>query len=52
MNNHDKRILDFHLANLEFGIGAPLRTVALKDWDQDDPNGFSGSHMTGKFKIF
>ncbi|KAL3094890.1 hypothetical protein niasHT_025694 [Heterodera trifolii] len=48
MNNTDKRILDFHLANLEYAIGAPLDKVAMKDWDQDDPYGFSGSHMTVK----
>uniref|UniRef100_A0A914MS53 Uncharacterized protein n=1 Tax=Meloidogyne incognita TaxID=6306 RepID=A0A914MS53_MELIC len=46
MNDYDKRILDFHLANLESSIGAPLRTVALKDWDQDDLYGFDGSHIT------
>jgi len=51
MNDYDKRILDFHLANLESSIGAPLRTVALKDWDQDDLYGFDGSHITGKFLI-
>nr|CAD2176587.1 unnamed protein product [Meloidogyne enterolobii] len=51
MNDYDKRILDFHLANLESDIGAPLRTVALKDWDQDDLYGFDGSHITGKFLI-
>lgn len=48
MNNYDKRILDFHLANLESSIGAPLRTVALKDWDQDDPYVFDGSDITVK----
>ncbi|KAL3102688.1 hypothetical protein niasHT_027776 [Heterodera trifolii] len=48
MNNTDKRILDFHLANLEYAIGAPLDKVAMKDWDQDDPYEFGGSHMTVK----
>uniref|UniRef100_A0A914I0B2 Lysine-specific histone demethylase n=1 Tax=Globodera rostochiensis TaxID=31243 RepID=A0A914I0B2_GLORO len=48
MNRVDKRILDFHLANLEYGIGAQLERVAMKDWDQDDPYGFAGSHMTVK----
>ncbi|KAL3091816.1 hypothetical protein niasHS_004532 [Heterodera schachtii] len=48
MNNTDKRILDFHLANLEYAIGAPLDKVSMKDWDQDDPYEFAGSHMTVK----
>ena len=51
MNNVDKRILDFHLANLEYAIGAPLDKVALKDWDLDDPHGFAGSHMAGKIYL-
>ncbi|CAK5010213.1 unnamed protein product [Meloidogyne enterolobii] len=51
MNDYDKRILDFHLASLESSIGAPLRTVALKDWDQDDLYGFDGSHITGSCKF-
>ncbi|KAI3409877.1 Lysine-specific histone demethylase 1A [Globodera pallida] len=48
MNRVDKPILDFHLANLEYGIGAQLERVSMKDWDQDDPYGFAGSHMTVK----
>ena len=48
MNAMDLRILDFHLANLEYAVGAPLNTVALKDWDLDEPFGFAGSHMTVK----
>jgi lysine-specific histone demethylase 1 len=49
MNDVDKRILDFHLANLEYANGAPINSVALKDWNLDDPYGFAGSHVTGTF---
>lgn len=48
MNSVDKRILDFHLANLEYAIGGSLDSVSMKDWDQDDPYGFAGSHITGR----
>lgn len=50
MNTTDKRILDFHFANLEYGNGASLYSTALKDWDQDDIYEFEGCHMMSKFK--
>uniref|UniRef100_A0A915E8E6 Lysine-specific histone demethylase n=1 Tax=Ditylenchus dipsaci TaxID=166011 RepID=A0A915E8E6_9BILA len=47
MNSTDKRILDFHFANLEYGIGSTLNSTSLKEWDQDDSFEFEGSHMMG-----
>lgn len=51
MNATDKRILDFHLANLEYGIGSSVYSASLKDWDHDDDFAFDGSHMMGLFLI-
>ncbi|KAI1711721.1 flavin containing amine oxidoreductase domain-containing protein [Ditylenchus destructor] len=48
MNSTDKRILDFHFANLEYGIGGSLYSTSLKEWDQDDVFEFEGSHMMVK----
>uniref|UniRef100_A0A914BWE4 SWIRM domain-containing protein n=1 Tax=Acrobeloides nanus TaxID=290746 RepID=A0A914BWE4_9BILA len=45
MNTTDKRILDFHFANLEYGNGASLYSTSLKEWDQDDIYEFEGCHM-------
>lgn len=30
----DRRILDWHMANLEFANAAPLSCLSLKYWDQ------------------
>ncbi|KAF8366201.1 spr-5 [Pristionchus pacificus] len=46
MNNYDRRVLDFHLANLEYANGTRLRNLSLRHWDQDDENEIAGSHMT------
>ncbi|CAF1159169.1 unnamed protein product [Didymodactylos carnosus] len=43
----DRRILDWHCANLEFANAAPLSCLSLKYWDQDDEYEFSGCHLTG-----
>ncbi|CAF0983055.1 unnamed protein product, partial [Didymodactylos carnosus] len=42
----DRRILDWHCANLEFANAAPLSCLSLKYWDQDDEYEFSGCHLT------
>lgn len=47
MNSTDKRILDFHFANLEYAIGTSLTNSSLKEWDQDDGFEFDGSHLMG-----
>lgn len=36
--------MDWHLANLEFANAAPLNTLSLKYWDQDDDFEFIGCH--------
>lgn len=58
----DRRILDWHMANLEFANAAPLNCLSLKYWDQgnhkkmreemlrlfsDDEFEFTGCHLTG-----
>lgn len=47
MNATDKRILDFHFANLEYANGTLLINSSLKEWDQDDGFEFEGSHLMG-----
>ncbi|UJR21936.1 hypothetical protein I4U23_025005 [Adineta vaga] len=42
----DRRILDWHIANLEFANAAPLNCLSLKYWDQDDEYEFTGCHLT------
>ncbi|CAF4965406.1 unnamed protein product, partial [Rotaria sp. Silwood1] len=42
----DRRILDWHMANLEFANAAPLNCLSLKYWDQDDEYEFTGCHLT------
>ena len=37
-------MLDWHFANLEFANAAPLRTLSLRTWDQDDPHEMQGAH--------
>lgn len=38
------RLMRWHIANLEYGCAAPIDSVSLKYWDQDDPYGFIGDH--------
>ena len=40
----ERRLLQWHVANLEYGCGAPLHDVSLRHWDQDDAWAFGGSH--------
>ncbi len=51
MENHnpplsdlEKKVVDWHLANLEYACAARLELVALHEWDQDDQFEFSGEH--------
>lgn len=46
LSSSDRRVLDWHFANLEFANATPLNNLSLKHWDQDDDFGFSGSHLT------
>ncbi|KAK6024970.1 amine oxidase, partial [Ostertagia ostertagi] len=45
MNQRDRRLLDFHFANLEFVSGGTLDKLSLQHFDQDDEFQFTGSHM-------
>jgi hypothetical protein len=40
----ERQLLDWHFANLEFANAAPLRTLSLRTWDQDDPHEMQGAH--------
>jgi hypothetical protein len=35
LSDLEKRLLQWHIANLEYGCGAPLAQVSLKPWDPD-----------------
>uniref|UniRef100_A0A8R1TPQ1 SWIRM domain-containing protein n=1 Tax=Onchocerca volvulus TaxID=6282 RepID=A0A8R1TPQ1_ONCVO len=48
MNEMDKKILDFHIANLEYFIGASIDEVSLKHWNQKADYGLEGPNMYGK----
>ncbi|KIH64178.1 amine oxidase [Ancylostoma duodenale] len=45
MNQRDRRLLDFHFANLEYVSGGTLEKLSLQHFDQDDEFQFTGSHM-------
>ncbi|KAM3721875.1 Lysine-specific histone demethylase 1A [Dirofilaria immitis] len=45
MNEMDKRILDFHIANLEYFIGASIDDVSLKHWNLKADYGMQGPNM-------
>ena len=40
----ERRLLDWHFANLEFANAAALRELSLRTWDQDDPHEMQGAH--------
>ncbi|KAK8944699.1 hypothetical protein KSP39_PZI008343 [Platanthera zijinensis] len=41
----ERRVMDWHFANLEYGCAAPLEHVSLPYWNQDDVyGGFGGPH--------
>ncbi|CAH8647347.1 unnamed protein product [Dicrocoelium dendriticum] len=40
----ERRILDWHLANLEFANATELNNLSLRHWDQDDMFELSGEH--------
>uniref|UniRef100_A0A914V6G4 Amine oxidase domain-containing protein n=1 Tax=Plectus sambesii TaxID=2011161 RepID=A0A914V6G4_9BILA len=48
MNLLDRRILDWHIANLEYANATWLNNLSLKHWDQDDEFEFAGCHMSGE----
>lgn len=40
----ERRVLDWHFANLEYGCASDLAHVSLNEWDQDDQYEFHGDH--------
>jgi len=40
----ERRLFEWHLANLEFANAAEAGSLSLVDWDQDDPNELLGDH--------
>ncbi|XP_020572869.1 lysine-specific histone demethylase 1 homolog 3 [Phalaenopsis equestris] len=41
----ERRVMDWHFANLEYGCAASLKEVSLPYWNQDDVyGGFGGAH--------
>ena len=40
----ERRLLDWHLANLEFANAARASSLSLRSWDQDDPHEMQGAH--------
>lgn len=41
----ERRVMDWHFANLEYGCAALLKEVSLPHWNQDDAyGGFGGAH--------
>ncbi|KAJ1374123.1 hypothetical protein KIN20_036730 [Parelaphostrongylus tenuis] len=45
MNQRDRRLLDFHFANLEYVTGGTLDKLSLHYFDQEDEFQLAGSHM-------
>ena len=45
MNAHDKTIVNFHKANLEYANGCPLHKISLEYWDADDEWDLDGAHF-------
>eukprot|EP00742_Colponemidia_sp_Colp-10_P007272 GILJ01007818.1.p1 GENE.GILJ01007818.1~~GILJ01007818.1.p1 ORF type:complete len:1106 (+),score=173.52 GILJ01007818.1:69-3386(+) len=44
LSDVEKRIYNWHFANLEYSTGTDLANLSLLHWDQDDMNEFSGNH--------
>ncbi|GLG98629.1 Possible lysine-specific histone demethylase 1 [Gryllus bimaculatus] len=46
LSSRDRRILDWHLANLEYANATPLNNLSLKQWNEEDTDGaeISGGH--------
>ncbi|KAJ1296487.1 hypothetical protein BS78_01G304600 [Paspalum vaginatum] len=41
----ERRVMNWHFAHLEYGCAAPLKSVSLPYWNQDDVyGGFGGAH--------
>jgi hypothetical protein len=40
----ERKLLDWHMANLEFANAQLLRRLSMRSWDQDDPHELPGAH--------
>ena len=40
-----RRLINWHVANLEYGCAAELSKVSLKYWDQDDSYEWAGDRI-------
>ena len=52
LTTSERRLLNWHWANLEYGCSAPLRDVSLPHWNADEEfGGFGGAHamVTGGY---
>eukprot|EP01114_Cavostelium_apophysatum_P002798 TRINITY_DN1249_c1_g1_i1.p1 TRINITY_DN1249_c1_g1~~TRINITY_DN1249_c1_g1_i1.p1 ORF type:complete len:1140 (-),score=314.71 TRINITY_DN1249_c1_g1_i1:99-3518(-) len=44
LSESERRVFDWHVANLEYGCASNLNRVSLPHWDQDDGNEWGGDH--------
>ncbi|KHN70735.1 Lysine-specific histone demethylase 1A [Toxocara canis] len=51
MNELDRSLVNFHLANLEYANGTSLFNSSMFDWNQDDDYEFEGPHCMGSFSL-
>ena len=40
----EDRLLQWHVANIEYSTAADVNDLSLRHWDQDDKTAFEGSH--------
>ena len=40
----ERKLLDWHMANLEFANAQLLQRLSMRSWDQDDPHELPGAH--------
>lgn len=44
MNHFERRLMDWHIANLEYANATSINDLSMKNWDQDDAYEFPGDH--------
>jgi len=44
LSDMEKRVIHWHIANLEYACATPLNKVSLHHWDQDDKFEWAGDH--------
>eukprot|EP01135_Chromosphaera_perkinsii_P004398 Nk52_evm1s280 gene=Nk52_evmTU1s280 len=47
-NEFEKKVLDWHIANLEFANATEIKNLSAAHWDQDDGYALSGRHLLVK----